>query len=600
MIYPILSAVIAREQDVVSTRQRARDVAALLGFEPQDQTRIATAVSEIARNAFRYAGGGRAEYALEGDGTPQTFSVTIIDEGPGIAHLKRVLDGRYISKTGMGIGILGARRLMDDFEIDSSPESGTRVVLKKRLPPRVPPVTPQGLAKIAGELTPQTPQDPLDELQRQNQELLRVLQELRFRQEEMEQLNHELEDTNRGVLALYSELDERADRLKRSDQMKSQFLSHMSHEFRTPLNSILALCRLLLDRRDGELTPEQEKQVTYVRQSAENLFELVNDLLDLAKVEAGKTEVKPSEFEVVSLFGALRGVLRPLLTNPAVSLIFEDPAGIPPIFTDEGKLSQILRNFISNALKFTDRGEVRVSARLSGEGQIVTFSVSDTGIGIAPEHHDVIFRDFAQIENPVQRRVKGTGLGLSLSKKLAELLGGGISLNSELGVGSTFSVWLPMVYPGATPPVREAQVRRTPRVLSIEDEEVSRYVVRQALSGFRVELIEAATAADGLRRAREERPDLILLDILMPEMNGFEVLQELRRNEATRAIPVIVVTSKLLTPSDRKVLDEHGAFLLPKDVFSRLDSGEAVRSALAAAGVSDVTPSQEGEHGSAR
>jgi signal transduction histidine kinase len=594
MNYPILGAVIASERDVVSTRQRARDLAALLGFEPQDQTRIATAISEIARNAFRYAGGGRAEYALEGDNTPQTLVVTIADQGPGIAHLKRVLDGQYISKTGLGIGILGARRLMDEFEIDSAGKSGTRVVLKKRLPSRAPPVTSQRLAKISDELARQTPQDPLDELQRQNQELLRALQELRSRQEEMEQLNHELEDTNRGVLALYAELDERADRLKRADQMKSQFLSHMSHEFRTPLNSILALCRLLLDRRDGQLTPEQEKQVTYIRQSAENLFELVNDLLDLAKVEAGKTEVKAAEFEVVSLFGALRGVLRPLLTNPAVSLIFEDPAGIPSMFTDEGKLSQILRNFISNALKFTDRGEVRVSAQYSEHAQTVTFAVCDTGIGIAPEHHDVIFRDFAQIENPVQRRVKGTGLGLSLSKKLAELLGGGVALSSEPGVGSTFSVWLPMVYSGAEPRVREGEGRRTPRLLSIEDEEVSRYVIRQALSSLRVELIEAATAADGLRRAREERPDLILLDLLMPEMNGFEVLQELRRSESTRGIPVIVVTSKLLTPSDRKLLDEHGALLLPKDVFSRADGGETVQGALARAGISDVTNTAEG------
>jgi CheY-like chemotaxis protein len=263
------------------------------------------------------------------------------------------------------------------------------------------------------------------------------------------------------------------------------------------------------------------------------------------------------------------------------------------MFTDEGKLSQILRNFISNALKFTDRGEVRVSARYSEHDQTVTFAVCDTGIGIAPEHHDTIFRDFAQIENPVQRRVKGTGLGLSLSKKLAELLGGGVALSSEPGVGSTFSVWLPMVYPGAEPRVREGEGRRTPRLLSIEDEEVSRYVIRQALSGLRVELIEAATAADGLRRAREERPDLILLDILMPEMNGFEVLQELRRNESTRGIPVIVVTSKLLTPSDRKVLDEHGAVLLPKDVFSRVDSGETVKGALARAGISDVAGTTE-------
>ena len=180
----------------------------------------------------------------------------------------------------------------------------------------------------------------------------------------MQQLNRELEDTNRGVVALYAELDERADHLRRADELKSRFLSNMSHEFRTPLNSILALSRLLLARSDGELTPEQEKQVHFIRKAAENLTELVNDLLDLAKVEAGKTVVTPVEFAVADLFGALRGMLRPLLVGDAVALVFEDAAGhAAELYTDEGKVSQILRNFISNAIKFTERGEVRVWAR---------------------------------------------------------------------------------------------------------------------------------------------------------------------------------------------------------------------------------------------
>ena len=190
---------------------------------------------------------------------------------------------------------------------------------------------------------------------------MRTLDELRQRQEELARLNRELEDTNRGVVALYAELDERADHLRRADEVKTRFLSNMTHEFRTPLNSILALTRLLLDRVDGELTPEQERQVYFIRKSAENLSELVNDLLDLAKVEAGKIVVRPAEFEVRNLFGALRGMLRPLLLNTSVNLVFEEPDGIPPLHTDEGKVSQILRNFISNALKFTEQGEVRVS-----------------------------------------------------------------------------------------------------------------------------------------------------------------------------------------------------------------------------------------------
>src|SRR4029453_8340264 len=155
--------------------------------------------------------------------------------------------------------------------------------------------------------------------------------------------------------------------------MKSRFLSNMSHEFRTPLNSILAISKLLQDRTDGELTAEQERQVGFVRKAAEDLAELVNDLLDLAKVEAGKTVVRPVEFEVENLFGALRGMLRPLLVTDTVRLVFDDAKDLPEMYSDEAKISQILRNFISNALKFTERGEIRVNARMAPEGTGIVF-----------------------------------------------------------------------------------------------------------------------------------------------------------------------------------------------------------------------------------
>ena len=193
--------------------------------------------------------------------------------------------------------------------------------------------------------------------------MLFQLQELERRRDELLHLNQELQDTNRGVVALYAELDERADHLRRADELKSRFLSNMTHEFRTPLNSILALTRLLLGQTDGRLTAEQQTQVQFIRKSAENLSELVNDLLDLARVAAGKTTLSPVEFTADSLFGALRGMLRPLLVGDAVALVFEECSDLPPLVTDEAKVSQILRNFISNALKFTPRGEVRVWAR---------------------------------------------------------------------------------------------------------------------------------------------------------------------------------------------------------------------------------------------
>jgi signal transduction histidine kinase len=263
-------------------------------------------------------------------------------------------------------------------------------------------------------------------------------------------LEAELEETNRGVVALYAELDTQAQQLRQATELKSRFLSYMSHEFRTPIASIRSLTRLLLDRVDGPLTEEQERQVRFIESTSMEFAEMVDDLLDLAKVEAGRVEISPAWFELVDLFSALRGMFKPVLVNPDVTLVFEEPVGALPLYTDDKKLSQILRNFISNALKFTSKGEVRVSAQQL-DAASVTFAVADTGIGIDPKFHHAIFHDFAQIDSPIQKRLRGTGLGLSLSKRLAELLGGTVALQSELGVGSTFSVTLPLRLPDREP-----------------------------------------------------------------------------------------------------------------------------------------------------
>jgi signal transduction histidine kinase len=267
-------------------------------------------------------------------------------------------------------------------------------------------------------------------------------------QAQAQTLRSELEETNRGVLALYAELDSQAEQLRDATELKSRFLAYMSHEFRTPINSIRSITRLLLDRVDGPLTEEQERQVSFIQQNATEFAEMVDDLLDLAKVEAGRVEISPAWFEMVDLFSALRGMFKPVLTNPEVNLVFEEPKDVPKLYTDDRKLSQILRNFISNALKFTPRGEVRVSAQLAEPG-CVTFSVADTGIGIAADFHESIFEDFSQVQSPLQKRLRGTGLGLSLSKKLAELLGGSVRLQSAPGKGSVFSVTIPVQWEGA-------------------------------------------------------------------------------------------------------------------------------------------------------
>ncbi|MCY1422812.1 Autoinducer 2 sensor kinase/phosphatase LuxQ [compost metagenome] len=256
-------------------------------------------------------------------------------------------------------------------------------------------------------------------------------------------LRAELDETNQGVLALYAELDTQAEQLRQASDLKSRFLSYMSHEFRTPLGSILSIASLLSDELDGPLSSEQHKQVAFVSNAARELSDMVDDLLDLAKIEAGRITISPAWFDMFDLFAALRGMFRPIVDTSAVDLIFEEPVGLPRLYTDDKKLAQILRNFISNSLKFTTRGEVRVSARLEND-DYVRFAVSDSGIGIAPELHGALFEDFSQVDSPLQKRLRGTGLGLSLCKRFALLLGGEVGVQSTPGVGSTFFVIIPL------------------------------------------------------------------------------------------------------------------------------------------------------------
>ena len=439
--FPLLVVELRHEDDVVLARQRARELVAGLGLDTRDQTRFATAVSEIARNARRHAGGGRVEFVLEGLGEgggsgPQRLHARVIDQGPGIPDLDAVLAGRGSA----GMGITCARRLTDAFEVTSVPGTGTRVTLTRMMPARSG-VTRAVATRVAAELAARGAAEPMAELATQNRELARTLDELRTRQEEIERLNRELEETNRGVLALYAELDERAKELKRASEMKTSFLSNVSHELRTPLSSILNISRLMLDHSRESMSDDQRRQLGFVRSAAQSLTEIVNDLLDLAKIEAGRVDVRPAPVDVSALFGTLRGMFRPLVASDAVTLVFE-PAPPLALVTDEARLAQILRNLISNALKYTERGEVRVRAA-GGPSDTVQFSVTDTGIGIASAMHEQVFSEFVQVEGPHQGRVKGTGLGLPLSRQLARLLGGTVTLASVPGEGSTFTLTIP-------------------------------------------------------------------------------------------------------------------------------------------------------------
>lgn len=611
----ILTVELRCEQDVVLARQRARQIASGLGFDLQQQTRIATAMSEVARNALSYAGGGKVEFVITGQ-APQALLMRVSDSGPGIDQLSAIFDGCYESSTGMGLGLIGAKRLMDDLKIQSvcassdNTKRGTIVELIKFLPKQTPHLTPKDVQQLVDHLLRDHPQDAYAELHQQNQELLHTLNMLRQRQDELAQLNQELEYTNRGVVALYAELNDRAESLQQASELKSRFLSHLSHEFRTPLNGILGLSNMLLRRLDGELSAEQEKQVTFIRRSATSLSDLVNDLLDLAKVESGKSEVHVAPFQVADLFSTLLGMLRPLLDqNESVRLVFDHTMSDPgsaegsglTLYTDEAKVSQILRNLISNALKFTEQGEVRVSATL-GSNQTIVFTVADTGIGIAATDQTRIFEEFVQVNHSLQRRVKGTGLGLPLCRKLAALLGGSVDVNSTVGIGSRFVLTLPISYSDSTLDAVDArsktdlssdrgddskskhigsiadQSQRSPvpssdeshstkKILLIDDDKVSRYTLTSSLA-HSYAVIEAKDGYEGLYRARTQQPDAIVLDLSMPELNGFEVLTGLKADPLTQSIPVVILSSNALTVAQTEHLTTHAIALLSKQADS--------------------------------
>lgn len=549
MSVPIMTVNVQSERDLVLARQRARQLAGLLGFHAQDQTRIATAISEIVRNALMYAGGGRVEFGLETKMGSQFMTVCVRDQGKGIANLNEVLNGQYKSKTGMGMGLVGTQRLMDKFQIETG-ETGTAVCLKKALPDHVPMQGQREIAALVDRLVQMQSPDAVQEVQQQNQELLQTLDEVSRRQSDLERLNIELENTNRGVVALYSELDEKAVFLRRADELKTRFLSDMSHEFRTPLNSIIALARILEARTDGPLTSEQAIQVGLMQRSATELLELVNDLLDLAKVEAGKVDVRMTKFKIEDLFGVLRGLLRPLQTADSVPLIIEDASGLPEITSDEGKVGQILRNFVSNALKFTERGEVRVTARMSAmhEGmQWVRFCVTDSGIGIAPEDVERIFEDFTQVESKLQRRRKGTGLGLPLTRKLAGLLGGHVTVESIVRSGSSFCLEIP-VSPLVSRPTsalaRDVSTRDPQRipVLVVEDNATTLAVYEAMLQNSPFQFVGVETLAEASEAVRSWRPGAVLLDVRLREEETWGFLADMKGEQDLAAIPVIVAT----------------------------------------------------------
>jgi signal transduction histidine kinase len=440
---PLLHMRLRVEQDVFVVRQLGREVARAVGMEQQDQTRLATALSEVGR--VMLAGGVGAEVAFTAtpNGVP-SLTVAVRNPVPG--------DAARLEPQLRQVG-----RLVDEMEVGDG-ETGTVVRMVRRLPATAPRLTPERMDEIRAGLAEHVPGTPLDELNVQNQQLIAALDEVRAQRDDLARLNAELEETNRGVMALYhqlsdeleetnrgvvalyAELDEKSAQLRAASEAKSRFLANVSHELRAPVTAIIGLGRLLTDASSDRLTEEQRRQVELIRGSATDLLALVNGLLDLAKAEAGRVEPDWSEVDLRAMFGQLRGTLRPLATRPDVDFVIEEPA-VPAMRSDEVLLAQVLRNLLINALKFTATGSVRLSARRAGDD--VEFAVADTGTGIPEELHERIFEEFYQVPGSQALAGKGTGLGLPYARRLAGILGGALRVASVPGKGSTFTVRLP-------------------------------------------------------------------------------------------------------------------------------------------------------------
>jgi signal transduction histidine kinase/DNA-binding response OmpR family regulator len=443
----------------------------------------------------------------------------------------------------------------------------------------------------------------LTETRRQAEELLQQQEELRVANEELEsqsqtlsesqahleaqnaaleEANAQLEEQREALSQAQAELMERADELTRANRYKSEFLANMSHELRTPLNSTLILAKLLADNRDGNLTPDQVRYASVIYSSGNDLLELINDILDLSRIEAGRLEIHPEPVQLGKLADMLQRNFQPVAAEKR--LAFEtlvEPGAPDAIITDPLRLQQILRNLLSNALKFTEAGEVSVRVAPAGPKR-VRFAVRDTGIGIPPEQQTVIFEAFRQADGSTQRKYGGTGLGLTISRELAHRLGGELSVDSTPGRGSTFALVLPVelalpaegqpaprhrVAPPSRPPALESAAPGTPErppavapdrpspsddrqrlqpghrsILLIEDDPAFAGILCDLAREMHFNCLVAANAGEGIELAEQYLPSAAILDIHLPDRSGLTVLESLKGHAATRHIPVHVMS----------------------------------------------------------
>lgn len=570
MSRPILQFEVREEQDVLLVRRSVKEIALLAGLSVQDQTRLVTAVSEIVRNAFQYAGGGRLEFDILDQDNKQFLRIVIRDSGPGIANVSDILSGNYKSRTGMGRGIVGARKLVDLFSIESSAETGTTVSLSKQLPEGSQRVTTADAAAWTNRLPKSSVSDLMRELQEQNKQLLQSLGETQTYKLELEQqlqqvhkLNKELETTNKGILALYKDLDEsKTELLKKTELLekqrqqlqeatrhKSEFLANMSHEIRTPMNGVLGMTEILLT---SGLTDKQREYASTIREAGKALLSIINDVLDFSKIEAGKLTLEITEFEPARLLEDIAELLASQARQNNLSLLtFIDPE-IPSILRgDPVRLRQIIMNFVGNAIKFSENGSILMRSALEsqdGRSAKIKFSVTDPGIGMTDEEVSRLFEPFVQSDGTTTRKYGGTGLGLSISKRLVELMGGEIKVTTVKGHGSTFSFTIPILLGNSRPLKHLAPPNLAGlRVLVVDDdpsacEIIHTYLISWGLrNGIATSTKEAFSILTSV--APSDRYDVAIVDLVMPGGDGLQLGKAVRENALLKDTKLILITA---------------------------------------------------------
>jgi signal transduction histidine kinase len=526
---------------VFAARRLGRELAAGLALEAQDQVRVATALSEISRSAI--TSGHSAVIAFGADETRLVLTVTV--DGPPPAD-----------------GLAAAARLMDAVDTE-----GQVVRMVKRRPPHV----QLDLRAVGEQLAAMHPESTLDELRRNNQDLMAALDDVTQQKEQLlllnaelqetnrgvvalySELSEELEQTNRGVVALYQELDDKSEQLRTASESKDRFWANISHELRTPLHSIIGLARLLADPTGG-LDAEQVYQVELITKASRTLLTLVNDLLDVAKAESGRFVLDPAEISLPALLATLRGLTRPMAEGKPVDVEVSADDAPATLLTDEAALTAILRNLISNAIKYTDEGEVRLT--VSTVPGWVEIRVADTGTGIPDNQLERVFDEFYQV--PGSRR-GGTGLGLPYARRLARLLDGELTLTSEVGAGTTAVLCLPHEVPSVAV------------VVVADDDPALREVLKAMLAGLADRVIEAGDGAEALAAIEANRVQLVLADLGMPGVDGKALLDRL-----PPSLPAIIITGR------DEPLPPRAAALLHKDQLTRERLAFAIRHALAA------------------